>query len=46
MNQAAICIAVSSVQVQDGDLVSGLTMYRLDEESPFMQRAICRRNDP
>ena len=31
-------IAVSSVQVQDGDLVSGLTMYRLDEESPFMQR--------
>ncbi len=31
-------IAVSSVQVQNGDLVSGLTLYRLNEESPFMQQ--------
>ncbi len=31
-------IAVSSVQVSGGDLISSLTMYRLDEESPFVQR--------
>ena len=31
-------IAVSSVQVSAGDLVSSLTMYRLNEESPFAQR--------
>ena len=31
-------ICVSSIQVSAGDLVSSLTMYRLDEESPFAQR--------
>ena len=31
-------IAVSSVQVYGGDLVSGLTMYRLNEETPFAQK--------
>lgn len=31
-------IAVSSVQVRGGDLVSGLTMYRLNEETPFAQK--------
>lgn len=31
-------VAVSSVQVNGGDLVSSLTMYRLNEESPFTQR--------
>ncbi|MDD3192701.1 MAG: DUF5711 family protein [Oscillospiraceae bacterium] len=31
-------VAVSSVQVQNGDLVSGLTLYRLDAESPFLQQ--------
>ena len=28
-------IAVSSVQVQNGDLVSGLTLYRLNERKPL-----------
>ena len=32
-------IAVSTVQVQEGDLVSGLTMYRLNEETPFAQKS-------
>lgn len=32
-------LAVSSVQTTGGDLVSALTLYRLDEKDPFAQRS-------